>query len=140
SAVAAVEPLTMVCAGEPAAAEARGALPGDVEIVVEAIDASWLRDSGPIFVTGGDRRAGVHFGFNAWGEKFHPFDKDAAIGGRLVELIGDPCYRAPLVLEGGSICADGEGTLITTEQCLLHPSRNPDLSREQIERHLIDQL
>ena len=58
-------------------------------------------------------------------------DKDAAIGGRLVELVGDPCYRAPLVLEGGSICVDGEGTLITTEQCLLHPTRNPDLSREQ---------
>src|SRR4029078_10979357 len=50
------------------------------------------------------------------------------------------CYRAPLVLEGGSICVDGEGTLITTEQCLLHPTRNPDLSREQIEQHLIDAL
>ena len=82
----------------------------------------------------------MHFGFNAWGEKFQPFDKDAAIGGRLVERVGDPCYRAPLVLEGGSICVDGEGTLITTEQCLLHPTRNPDLSREQIEQHLIDAL
>ena len=101
----------------------------------------WLRDSGPIFVIGeGGRRAGVHFGFNAWGEKFHPYDRDAAIGGRLVELVGDPCYRAPLVLEGGSICVDGEGTLITTEQCLLHPSRNPSLSREQIEQQLRDQL
>jgi agmatine deiminase len=140
AAVAAFEPLTMVCADETAAAEARAALPGEVEIVVEPIDDSWLRDSGPIFVTDDDRRAGVHFGFNAWGEKFHPFDKDAAIGGRLVELVGDPCYRAPLVLEGGSICVDGEGTLITTEQCLLHPSRNSDLSREQIEQRLIDEL
>jgi agmatine deiminase len=140
AAVAAFEPLTMVCADEAAAAEARAALPGEVEIVVEPIDDSWLRDSGPIFVTDHRQRAGVHFGFNAWGEKFHPFDKDAAIGGRLVELVGDPCYRAPLVLEGGSICVDGEGTLITTEQCLLHPSRNPDLSREQIEQRLIDEL
>jgi agmatine deiminase len=140
AAVASFEPLMMVCADEAAAAEARATLPREVEIVVEPIDDSWLRDSGPIFVTRDRRRAGVHFGFNAWGEKFHPFDKDAAIGARLVELTGDDCYRAPLVLEGGSICADGEGTLITTEQCLLHPSRNPDLSREQIEQHLIDFL
>jgi agmatine deiminase len=141
TAIASFEPLTIVCADETAAAEARAALPGEVDLVVEPIDDSWLRDSGPIFVTAADgRRAGVHFGFNAWGKKFHPFDSDAAIGGRLVELVGDPCYRAPLVLEGGSICVDGEGTLITTEQCLLHPSRNPDLSRDQIERQLIDQL
>jgi agmatine deiminase len=141
TAVAAFEPLTMVCADEAAAAEARAALPGEVEILVEPIDDSWLRDSGPIFVAGADgRRAGVHFGFNAWGEKFHPFDKDAAIGARLVEHVGDDCYRAPLVLEGGSICTDGEGTLITTEQCLLHPSRNPQLSRDEIERLLIDFL
>ena len=141
TAVAAFEPVTMVCANEAAAAEARAALPGEVDVIVEPIDDSWLRDSGPIFVIGeGGRRAGVHFGFNAWGEKFHPYDRDAAIGGRLVELVGDPCYRAPLVLEGGSICVDGEGTLITTEQCLLHPSRNPSLSREQIEQQLRDQL
>ena len=141
TAVASFEPLTMVCADETAAAEARAALPGEVDVIVEAIDDSWLRDSGPIFVTGSDgRRAGVHFGFNAWGEKFAPFDRDAAIGGRLVELMGDPTYRSPLILEGGSICADGEGTLITTEQCLLHPTRNPGLSREQIEQQLIDDL
>ena len=141
TAVASFEPLTMVCADASAAAEARAALPGEVDVIIEPIDDSWLRDSGPIFVTGSDgRRAGVHFGFNAWGEKFHPFDNDAAIGGRLVELMGDRCYGAPLILEGGSICVDGEGTLITTEQCLLHPSRNPGLSREQIEQHLIDEL
>ena len=139
-AVAAFEPLTMVCADEGAAAEARAALPGEVEILVAPIDDSWLRDSGPIFVTGDGRRAGVHFGFNAWGEKFHPFDDDAAIGGRLVAHVGDDCFRAPLVLEGGSICVDGAGTLITTEQCLLHPSRNPQLSREEIEGLLIDFL
>ena len=141
TAVAAFEPLTMVCADETAAAEARAALPGEVEIVVHPIDDSWLRDSGPIFVTGdGRRRAGVHFRFNAWGEKFHPFDKDAEVGGWLVEHVGDPCYAAPLVLEGGSICVDGEGTLITTEQCLLHASRNPELSREEIEQRLVDAL
>jgi agmatine deiminase len=140
TAVAAFEPLTMVCADDGAAAEARAALPGECEILVEPIDDSWLRDSGPIFVCGDGHRAGVHFGFNAWGEKFHPFDRDAAIGGLLVDHVGDRCYRAPLVLEGGSICVDGQGTLITTEQCLLHPSRNPSLSREEIEQLLIAYL
>jgi agmatine deiminase len=140
TAVAAFEPLTMVCADERAATEARARLPGDVEIVVEPIDDSWLRDSGPIFVTKAGARAGVQFGFNAWGDRFHPYDKDATIAARLVERNRDDCYRAPLVLEGGSICVDGEGTLITTEQCLLNPNRNPQLSREQIERHLIDFL
>jgi agmatine deiminase len=130
----------MVCADEGAAAEARATLPGDVEIVVEPIDDSWLRDSGPIFVTNAGARAGVQFGFNAWGERFHPYDQDATIAARLVERIRDDCYRSPLVLEGGSICVDGEGTLITTEQCLLNPNRNPQLSREQIESHLIDFL
>jgi agmatine deiminase len=140
TAVAAFEPLTMVCADERAATEARARLPGDVEIVVEPIDDSWLRDSGPIFVTNAGARAGVQFGFNAWGERFHPYDQDATIAARLVERIRDDCYRSPLVLEGGSICVDGEGTLITTEQCLLNPNRNPQLSREQIESHLIDFL
>ena len=75
NAVAAFEPLTMVCADAQDAAEARAALTGDVEVVELAIDDSWLRDSGPIFVLDADgRRAGVHFGFNSWGEKFTPYD------------------------------------------------------------------
>ncbi len=141
NAVAAFEPLTMVVQSAADAAEARAALTGAVEIVELPIDDSWLRDSGPMFVTGpGGVRAGVHFGFNSWGEKFTPYDRDAAVGGLLVDHVGDRRYTAPFVLEGGSICVDGEGTLITTEECLLHPSRNPALSREQIEQHLRDFL
>ena len=143
TAVATFEPLTMICANEGAAAEARATLPGDVEIVVEPIDDSWLRDSGPIFVTHAHppgARAGVQFGFNAWGERFHPYDKDTTIAARLVERSGDDCYRAPLVLEGGSICVDGEGTLITTEECLLHPNRNPSMTREELSGGLREHL
>ncbi len=141
NAVAAFEPLTMVCADAQDAAEARAALTGDVEIVEIAIDDSWLRDSGPIFVLDASgARAGVHFGFNSWGEKFVPYDADAAIGGVLVDRIGDRRYEAPFVLEGGSIAVDGEGTLLTTEECLLHPNRNPGLSREEIEQGLRDFL
>ena len=141
NAVAAFEPLTMVCATAQDAAEARAALTGDVEVVELAIDDSWLRDSGPIFVLDDHgRRAGVHFGFNSWGEKFTPYDADAAVGGLLIDRLGDRHYEAPFVLEGGSVAVDGEGTLLTTEQCLLHPNRNPDLSREEIEQGLRDFL
>ena len=141
NAVAAFEPLTMVCADARDAEEARAALAGEVEVVELPIDDSWLRDSGPIFVLDDEgRRAGVHFGFNSWGEKFTPYDADAAIGGLLVDRLGDRCYDAPFVLEGGSVAVDGEGTLLTTEQCLLHPNRNPDMTREEIEQGLRDFL
>ena len=141
NAVAAFEPLTMVCAGGEDAAEARAALTGEVEVVELAIDDSWLRDSGPIFVLDEQgRRAGVHFGFNSWGEKFTPYDADAAVGGLLIERLGDRRYDAPFVLEGGSVAVDGEGTLLTTEQCLLHPNRNPTLGRDEIEQGLRDFL
>ncbi len=141
NAIAAFEPVTMVCVSPADAAEARAALTGGVEIVELPIDDSWLRDSGPIFVLDErGRRAGVHFGFNAWGEKFTPWDKDAAVGALLVDHVGSPRFDAPLVLEGGSLTVDGTGTLVTTEQCLLHPSRNPSLDREAIAQHLRDWL
>jgi agmatine deiminase len=141
NAVAAFEPLTMVCANAQEAAEARAALTGDVEIVELPIDDSWLRDSGPIFVLDDDgSRAGVHFGFNSWGEKFAPWDADAAVGGLLIDRLGDRRYEAPFVLEGGSVAVDGEGTLLTTEECLLNPNRNPQLSRDEIEQGLRDYL
>ncbi|HEU4974759.1 MAG TPA: agmatine deiminase family protein [Baekduia sp.] len=143
NAIAAFEPVTMV-AGSPAdAAEARAACSAAVDVVELPIDDSWLRDSGPIFVVDDHerptRRAGVHFGFNAWGEKFTGFDRDAAIGGLLAERFGE-VFTAPLILEGGSIAVDGAGTLLTTEECLLNPNRNPSLGREEIEQHLKDHL
>jgi agmatine deiminase len=82
----------------------------------------------------------VHFRFNAWGEKFSPWDADEAAGGELAHRYGDRVVDAPFVLEGGSIGVDGEGTLITTEECLLHPSRNPSMSRDEIEAGLKEHL
>jgi agmatine deiminase len=144
NAVAAFEPVTMVARDAADAAEARAALDGNVEVLVQPVDDSWLRDSGPIFVVDHhdepSRRVGVHFGFNAWGSKFEGFENDAAVGRALVEHVGSEVVRAPLILEGGSIVVDGTGTLVTTEQCLLHPNRNPDLTREEIEQHLKDYL
>jgi agmatine deiminase len=141
NAIAAFEPVTMVCNDAREAAEARAALTADVEIVELPFDDSWLRDSGPIFVLDDrGRRAGVHFGFNSWGGKWAPWDRDAEVGGRLVDHVGDRRYDAPFILEGGSIAVDGEGMLLTTEECLLNPNRNPGLSREEIEAGLRDHL
>jgi agmatine deiminase len=115
--------------------------PHPVEVVAEPIDDSWLRDSGPVFVTDADgRRAAVDFRFNGWGEKYVPYDADDAIAARLCDRLGVPHRTSPLVLEGGSITVDGAGTLVTTEQCLLDPSRNPALGRAEIECALCDSL
>ena len=106
---------------------------------------AWIRDSGVTFVVDdrGNRR-GVDWGFNAWGGldkmMYFPWDQDQLVAQKMLELEGLDRYQAPLILEGGSIHVDGQGTLLTTEQCLLHPNRNPGLSRGQIEQLLQDYL
>jgi agmatine deiminase len=140
NAVAAFEPVVMVADPEQAS-EARAMCGEGVEILPIPIDDSWMRDNGPIFVT--DEKGGValvHFRFNSWGNKFLPFDRDAEVPKHIASHLGMRRYEAPMVLEGGSFFADGEGTLLTTEQCLLHPNRNPDMTREQIERTLGEYL
>jgi agmatine deiminase len=136
NAIAAFEPVLM--AADPRhVAEARRLCGENVQVVEIPIDDSWARDSGPIFVAGDGERAGVQFGFNAWGEKFHPYADDARFATRVLEALGEPRRDATgFVLEGGSIAVDGEGTLITTEQCLFEQHRNPQLSREEIEAEL----
>jgi len=136
--IAAFEPVTMIANAGDDAARARAACSAAVEVVELPLDDSWLRDCGPIYVRHSDgRRVAVHFRFNAWGEKFAPWERDAAVGRLIAERLGDEVVEAPLVLEGGSICVDGAGTLITTEQCLLNPNRNPEISRERIEDVLL---
>ena len=84
----------------------------------------------------GDNRLGIDFAFNGWGGKFAPHDADDALPEKLCEYLGIPRERAEIVLEGGSISVDGEGTLVTTEQCLLDPSRNPELDKDDLEEAL----
>lgn len=143
NAVAAFEPLTMIANPGADAADARAACSAGVEIVELALDDSWLRDCGPIYVhddEGTNDRVAVHFAFNAWGEKFPPWDNDATVGRAIAERLGDRVVESAMVLEGGSILTDGQGTLLTTEQCLLNANRNPSLSREQIEAELSARL
>lgn len=141
AAVAAFEPVTLVV--DPSQEDdARRRVTGEnVEIVALPIDDSWLRDSGPLIVRGPNgERAGIDFRFNAWGEEFDSFEKDAEIARLLLDHLGIERFGSPLVLEGGSIAVDGEGTLLTTEQCLLNPNRNALLERAEIEQELRLQL
>ncbi len=140
TAIAVSEPVTM--AASPAQLErARSLLPPPVRVVELESDDAWMRDIGPSFVVGGaGGRRGVDWHFNAWGEIYSPWDRDERVAAGVLKLEGAERYRAPLVLEGGSIHVDGEGTVLTTEECLLNPNRNPELSREAIERALLDYL
>jgi len=140
-AIAGFEPVTMIAApgAGPAAQERCG---GGVEVIELPIDDSWFRDTGPIYVASPDgrRRVALDWGFNAWGGKFPPWDRDAEVARRWADHAGHEVRSVPMVLEGGGIAVDGEGTLVTTEQCLLHPNRNPDLTRAQIEERLHGEL
>ncbi len=124
---------------------ARLRLPPRVRVVEISSNDAWMRDCGPTFVVNdkGDVRL-VHWDFNAWGGLYDglyfPWEKDRMVPLKVAEIAGVDRYRAPLVMEGGSIHVDGDGTVLTTEECLLSPGRNPDLSREQIEGHLREYL
>jgi agmatine deiminase len=136
AAISRFEPV-MMCTTAPALEAARRTMPDAVTLVTIETDDAWMRDCGPTFVVNdaGEVRA-VDWEFNAWGGLYSPCDRDDAIPQRICEREGIGRYRAPLVLEGGSIHVDGEGTVLTTEECLLNANRNPELSREQIESHL----
>ncbi len=124
---------------------ARDLLPAQVRVVEVSSNDAWMRDCGPTFVVGdkGGVRL-VDWEFNAWGGLYDglyfPWDKDQMVPRKVADIEGVDRYKAPLVMEGGSIHVDGEGTVITTEECLLSPGRNPQLSRAQIEDHLRDYL
>lgn len=144
SAIAQFEPVT-IGVNHRQYDNARNVLPPEVRVVEISNNDSWMRDCGPTFVVhdaGGVR--GVNWKFNAWGGLvsglYFPWDLDDAVPTKTLEIERVDRYDAPLVLEGGSIHVDGEGTLFTTEQCLLSPSRNPDLSRGQIEQLLQEYL
>jgi agmatine deiminase len=103
---------------------------------------AWCRDHGPIFVK--HRQSGevaiTDWAFNAWGDKYPPYDLDNTIPPLIAEKLQLRRFKHPMILEGGSIDVNGKGLLLTTEQCLLHPNRNPDLTKAQIERNLKDYL
>ena len=123
---------------ELARAGADGGAP--IEFHRVATNDSWLRDSGPIFVVRGAgaarERLALDFGFNGWGGKYPPWDLDDEVPRRAAERLGLPTRRAGFVLEGGSIDGNGQGSVLTTESCLLNPNREPGRTRERMEERL----
>jgi len=120
---------------------AQNNLAPNIEIIEIESDDAWMRDVGPTFVKNdkGEVR-GVDWEFNAWGGLnggiYFPWDKDGEVACRVLKFTKKDRYCAPLILEGGAIHTDGQGTLVTTEECLLNPNRNPDYSKIEIENHL----
>jgi agmatine deiminase len=134
-----------VLAGGAAVMEQAKSLVGDVQNVtlhdIPTNDA-WTRDYGPTFLVAppGSTPALVDWGYNAWGGKYPPFDLDDAVPQRIAEWSGRRRFSPGIILEGGAIDSNGAGTILTTEQCLLNPNRNPQLCCHDIERYLADYL
>ena len=144
-AISQFEPVTVI-ASSSQYQNARARLPEDIRVVEMSSDDAWVRDCGPTFVINdkGDLRA-VDWEFNAWGGLvdglYFPWANDDQIARKICEIEGVDSYRtAGFVLEGGSIHVDGEGTLLTTEMCLLSEGRNPHMTKEEIEDKLKEYL
>jgi agmatine deiminase len=142
--VAAHEPVT-VCVSAGQYVNARQQLSDEVRLVEMSTNDAWIRDCGPTFVV--DARGsvrGIDWKFNAWGGLaiglYFPWDSDDLVGQKVLDLERVPRYAPDFVLEGGSIDVDGQGTVLTTEECLLQGNRNPELSWEQVEWHLREYL
>jgi agmatine deiminase len=140
-AVARSEPVTVLVSAAQWE-HARAACSPAISVIEMSADDAWARDTGPTLVvhpSTGERR-GVDWIFNAWGGLdgglYFPWAQDDLVASKVCELEAVAHYRAPFVLEGGSIHVDGEGTCLTTEECLLNPNRNPGMSRKEIEDRL----
>ena len=120
-------------------ARAASLVSAKVELDTRVYGDVWLRDTGPLVVSDGVGRTARLFGFNGWGEKYL-MPGDCEIGADLAASVGLPATRADWVLEGGALDGDGTGLVVTTEQCLLNPNRNPHLSRADLEMRLARDL
>ncbi len=134
------EPVLMVVPQEELR-QAKKLLAKEIKLVEFAVNDGWARDTGPmVLVNGKGERRVAGFTFNGWGAKFPPYNDDALLKARLCHHLDLPMYPIDLVLEGGAVSVDGEGTVLTTEQCLLHPTRNSANDRERVERVLNESL
>ena len=120
---------------------ARRILPGNIRCVEMSYNDSWMRDCGPTFVVNAQGvLRGIDWNFNAWGGLqgglYFPWDQDDLVARQVLEIERVDRYKADLVMEGGSIHVDGQGTCLTTKECLLNPNRNPHLTQAEIEECL----
>ncbi|XP_020228489.1 agmatine deiminase [Cajanus cajan] len=150
SAISSFEPVT-VCVSSAQWENARSQLPEHVRVVEMSMNDSWFRDTGPTFVVrrsttalesadADHRIAGIDWNFNSWGGLedgcYSDWTLDLLVAKKILEIEKIPRFPHSMVLEGGSIHVDGEGTCLTTEECLLNKNRNPHLSKNQIEDEL----
>jgi agmatine deiminase len=140
-AIAAREPVELLVADDESDADARRRVGGrGVRFHRVPHQDVWLRDSGPTFVTRDDEVRLVDWEFNGWGEKY-PADLDNQIPSHVARILGDvPRFSPGIVMEGGSIEVDGQGTVLTTRQCLRSQHRNPGLDEPALEGHLAEAL
>ncbi|ACU02916.1 MULTISPECIES: agmatine deiminase family protein [Pedobacter] len=109
-----------------------------IEFYFNESNDAWCRDHGPAFVLNGREKAVVDWRYNAWGNKYPPYDLDDVIPTKIAQHFDLPLYTPDIVMEGGSVEFNGAGTILTTTACLLNENRNPELSREQIEQYLLE--
>ena len=112
-----------------------------VDFFVHPTNDAWCRDHGPAFLVRSSAehpKAVVKWNYNAWGDKYPPYDLDNQVPISIAEVLDLPLFRPDIVMEGGSVEFNGQGTLLTTTACLLNPNRNPHLNRAQIEAKLRD--
>ena len=112
----------------------------NVELIDIETNDAWIRDHGPSFVSNGVDTAIVDWQYNAWGEKYPPFDLDNKVPAKIAALNGSRLFSTNFILEPGSIDGNGNGTLLTTKNCLLNANRNPQCSAAEIEHILRDNL
>jgi len=144
TAIARFEPVTMLASARQYA-NARNTLPANIRVLEASSNDAWARDMGPSFLLGpSNELRGVDWQFNAWGGLggglYFPWDLDDQIAAKILQTERAKSYRAPITLEGGAIHVDGEGTVLTTEACLLDPNRNPGATRASMEAALCDYL
>jgi agmatine deiminase len=135
------EPVHILAGGEAVFAQARELVGSVPNVTLHDIPTNdvWARDHGPMFLAGpGLPPALVDWEYNAWGGKYPPFDLDNQVPGHVARLTGRKVFTPGIILEGGAVDGDGRGTILTTEQCLLNPNRNPHLSKSQVEQYLAD--
>ena len=139
-ALAESEPVHLLVPSEAHGRRAASLLHAAVTLHRVPLDDSWMRDIGPTFVRQEDRLLAIDWTFDSWGGKYPPWQRDDAVAARVAALAGAPLLRPGLVLEGGALEVDGEGTLLATESSVLDPKRNPGVGRETLEARLRELL
>lgn len=117
-----------------------GADLSNIEFYLHPTNDAWCRDHGPAFLLNeqGTEKAVVDWGYNAWGDKYPPYDLDDVIPTKIAQHFNLPLFLPEIVMEGGSVEFNGAGTILTTTACLLNENRNPHLTKVEIEQYLMD--